>query len=302
MGRARRARLDGRLGRRGRRRRRPRLRRGGRALRGARARALPRAVLLDRRLALPALPADLRAEVAAGDTSWTLAFGPLVPDLDTADRVAIVGGDGIYELEGAEREVLDDDRRDPAARRRPRRRAGPKARGRRRPRRDPQRAPSRRSRSRPAASRDARSSTRSSTPRRASSSGSRSASTRRCRTRSRTRTRGSSSPARCRSGRPGASPSGDDAGAGRRRGGEVVRGRGRGRRLRDGDPGARRHRLHLGARAAPPVQARALDRELRASGTTPPGRGRGVAPRTSRVPARPARPGLTDPRRLRWKA
>ncbi|MDQ3121231.1 MAG: acyl-CoA/acyl-ACP dehydrogenase [Actinomycetota bacterium] len=57
-------------------------------------------------LALPALPADLRAEVAAGDTSWTLAFGPLVPDLDLADRIAIVGGDGIYELEGAEREVL----------------------------------------------------------------------------------------------------------------------------------------------------------------------------------------------------
>ena len=55
---------------------------------------------------LPALPDDLRAEVAAGETSWTLAFGPLVPDLDTADRVAIVGGDGIYELEGAEREIL----------------------------------------------------------------------------------------------------------------------------------------------------------------------------------------------------
>ena len=57
-------------------------------------------------LALPALPADLRAEVASGEASWTLALGPLVSDLDTADRVAIVGGDGIYELEGAEREVL----------------------------------------------------------------------------------------------------------------------------------------------------------------------------------------------------
>jgi alkylation response protein AidB-like acyl-CoA dehydrogenase len=57
-------------------------------------------------LALPALPDDLRAEVAAGEASWTLALGPLVTDLDTADRVAIVGGDGIYELEGAEREVL----------------------------------------------------------------------------------------------------------------------------------------------------------------------------------------------------
>ena len=57
-------------------------------------------------LTLPALPAALRAEVAAGDASWTFAFGPLVPDLDIADRIAIVGGDGIYELEGAEREVL----------------------------------------------------------------------------------------------------------------------------------------------------------------------------------------------------
>jgi len=57
-------------------------------------------------LALPALPSDLRAKVAAGETSWTLALGPLVSDLDSADRIAIVGGDGIYELEGAEREVL----------------------------------------------------------------------------------------------------------------------------------------------------------------------------------------------------
>jgi alkylation response protein AidB-like acyl-CoA dehydrogenase len=55
---------------------------------------------------LPALPADLRAEVAAGEASWTLALGPLVSDLDTAERIAIIGGDGIYELDGAEREVL----------------------------------------------------------------------------------------------------------------------------------------------------------------------------------------------------
>jgi alkylation response protein AidB-like acyl-CoA dehydrogenase len=57
-------------------------------------------------LTLPALPAELRAEVAAGQTSWTLALAPLVSDLDTADRIAIVGGDGIFELEGSEREVL----------------------------------------------------------------------------------------------------------------------------------------------------------------------------------------------------
>ncbi|HXG76202.1 MAG TPA: acyl-CoA dehydrogenase family protein [Gaiellaceae bacterium] len=57
-------------------------------------------------LTLPVLPADLQAEVAAGEASWTLALGPLVSDLDTAGRIAVVGGDGIYELEGAEREVL----------------------------------------------------------------------------------------------------------------------------------------------------------------------------------------------------
>jgi alkylation response protein AidB-like acyl-CoA dehydrogenase len=57
-------------------------------------------------LALPALPEDLQAQVAAGEASWTLALGPLVPDLDTAGRIAIVGGDGIYELEGGERETL----------------------------------------------------------------------------------------------------------------------------------------------------------------------------------------------------
>ena len=57
-------------------------------------------------LALPALPADLVADVAAGSSSWTLALGPLVPDLDTAQRVAVAGGDGIYELEDAERELF----------------------------------------------------------------------------------------------------------------------------------------------------------------------------------------------------
>jgi alkylation response protein AidB-like acyl-CoA dehydrogenase len=55
---------------------------------------------------LPALPPDLQAEVARGEASWTLATGPLVADLDTATRVACVVGDGIWELEGAERELL----------------------------------------------------------------------------------------------------------------------------------------------------------------------------------------------------
>ncbi len=56
---------------------------------------------------LPALPPDLQAEVAHGEASWTLATGPLVADLDTATRVAVLGGDSIWELEGAERELLE---------------------------------------------------------------------------------------------------------------------------------------------------------------------------------------------------
>ena len=58
-------------------------------------------------VALPGLPPEEQARVAAGETSWVLALGPLVPDLDTAERIAVVGGDGIYELVGAAREVLD---------------------------------------------------------------------------------------------------------------------------------------------------------------------------------------------------
>jgi len=56
---------------------------------------------------LPVLPGELQERVASGEDSWVLATGPLVPDLDTAARVAIVGGDGIYELDGGEREVLE---------------------------------------------------------------------------------------------------------------------------------------------------------------------------------------------------
>src|SRR5215470_139816 len=58
-------------------------------------------------LVLPALDDDLRAEVARGGASWTLAHDRLVPDLDSAGRVAIVEADGIYELEGCEREILE---------------------------------------------------------------------------------------------------------------------------------------------------------------------------------------------------
>ena len=58
-------------------------------------------------VALPALPADEQARVARGETSWVLAVGPLIPDLDTAERIAVVGGGSIYELVGADRELLD---------------------------------------------------------------------------------------------------------------------------------------------------------------------------------------------------
>jgi alkylation response protein AidB-like acyl-CoA dehydrogenase len=69
-------------------------------------RALLHAPLWSTSSLLPFLPADDQAAVAAGEASWTLAVAPLVPDLDTATNVAMVGGDTIWELEGAEREVL----------------------------------------------------------------------------------------------------------------------------------------------------------------------------------------------------
>jgi alkylation response protein AidB-like acyl-CoA dehydrogenase len=65
----------------------------------------------------------------------------------------------------------------------------------------------------------------------------------------------------------------------RRRRGQGVRHRGRRRCVRTLDPGARRHRLHLGAPAAPVLQARDLARGLRPASRRPPSRGRGSAPR-----------------------
>ena len=101
------ARLDRRVGCGGGRRRRPRVPRGSDPVRGDGARAHACAVLVDRRgRSCPALPPDLQGEVAHGEASWTLATGPLVADLDSATRVAVIGGDSIWELEGAEREVL----------------------------------------------------------------------------------------------------------------------------------------------------------------------------------------------------
>ena len=69
-------------------------------------RALLHAPLWSTSCLLPFLDGADQAAVAAGETSWTLALGPLVPDLDTAANVAVVGGDTIWQLDGFEREVL----------------------------------------------------------------------------------------------------------------------------------------------------------------------------------------------------
>lgn len=69
-------------------------------------RALLRAPLWPTSSLLPFLPADDQAAVAAGEASWTIALGPLVPHLDTATHVAVPGGDTVWELAGGERELL----------------------------------------------------------------------------------------------------------------------------------------------------------------------------------------------------
>ena len=69
-------------------------------------RALLHAPLWSTSSLAPFLPFEDQAAIAAGDASWVIALGPLVPDLDTAARVAVVGGDTVWELEGAERELL----------------------------------------------------------------------------------------------------------------------------------------------------------------------------------------------------
>jgi alkylation response protein AidB-like acyl-CoA dehydrogenase len=70
-------------------------------------RALARGPWLTTTALLPALPADDQAAVARGEASWTLALDELVAGLDGATHVAVVGGDGIYELDGFERNVLE---------------------------------------------------------------------------------------------------------------------------------------------------------------------------------------------------
>jgi alkylation response protein AidB-like acyl-CoA dehydrogenase len=69
-------------------------------------RALTAGPWLTTTVLLPALPPDAQAEVAAGEASWTLALDELIPGLDGATRVAVVGGDGIWELDGFDRNVL----------------------------------------------------------------------------------------------------------------------------------------------------------------------------------------------------
>jgi len=69
-------------------------------------RALLHAPLWSTACLVPFLSGEEQARVASGEISWTLALGPLVPDLDTATSVAVVGGDTVWELDGAEREVL----------------------------------------------------------------------------------------------------------------------------------------------------------------------------------------------------
>ncbi len=54
----------------------------------------------------PFLPPAEQAAIAAGADAWALATAPLVPDLDAVTRIAVVGGDTIWELVGAERELL----------------------------------------------------------------------------------------------------------------------------------------------------------------------------------------------------
>ena len=162
-------------------------------------------------LALPALSAELRAQVVAGEATWTLALhgeSGLVPDLGIVDRVAVVDDDGIWAVEGESREVLatmDSTRRlgrigldrvtrtplveGDGAVERPRRSAGGR---------------SPRSHSRRWGSDSVRSSSQSSTRRRVSSSDGPSASTRPSRTRWPTRTPRRSLPARSPTGPPGA--------------------------------------------------------------------------------------------------
>ena len=257
---ARRARLDRGLRRRGGRRRRARLPRGGGPVRGDGARPHARAVLVDRRgdaAGAAARPAGARSPEAR--RAGRSRLGPLVADLDTATRVAYVGGDSIWELDGAEREVLQTNDETPAARRRL---------GRRRPGggwRAPSSCPQLRARSLTALSLEA------------CGVGARALelAVDYAKERAAVRQADRHLPGDLASARDDADGArarpvaralrrlvhrrGRRARADRRGSGEVALRRCGRRRVRAVDPGARRHRLHLGARPAPALQARALD-------------------------------------------
>ena len=196
-----------------------------------------------------------------------------------ATNVAIVGGDTIWELEGASGGARDERRDRPLGVVS----GGEAGRGSARPTcsRRCARGRSRSSRSRRSASgAGARADRRIRRDREQFGGGS--ARTRPSRTRSRARTRRSSWRARSRGGRV-VRRARRGGRAGRRRRGE---GRGRrrgGARLRARDPGARRDRLHLGARAAPAVQARARDPVVGGVTGTAPRRGRESSARPRRT-------------------
>ena len=218
-----------------------------------------------------------------GEASWTLALDELVRRTSTPRRGSpSSAATGSASSSGAERERARDDGRDAAARRRDRRRARPRG------------SPTRRScprsapgcthcwRWRPSASAPGRSSSRSSTP-----------DPRPVRPHDRRlpgdlaparddRTPSSSSRARSRYWAAWCVAEDEPQAAARRRRSEGPGLRGRGRRLRALDPGPRRDRLHVGARAAPPVQARAGDSDSRCVPGAAPGGGRERAARRRR--------------------
>ena len=222
-------------------------------LRGARPRALPGAVLLDGRARAVRRwrPRTGRA-VAAGEARWSAEVDGLVPDLALVDRVA----------DGRRRRRRRG--RDAAKTMDSTRRLGPARDG-----------CGRRRRSTALALRTALALEAVGIAQRAlelgrraregprSSSASRSASTRPSRTRSSTRSWRPSSPARSPTGRRGASPKATSEAAIAAAAAKAYRRRGGGLRVRALDPGARRDRLHVGAPAAPLLQARAVDPGLR---------------------------------------
>lgn len=69
-------------------------------------RSLARTAWSSTSVIVPALPAEEQARVAAGEAVWVLASGPLVPHVGDATNIAIVGGDGLWELVGATTETL----------------------------------------------------------------------------------------------------------------------------------------------------------------------------------------------------